>query len=97
MPIRQLQSDVNSREEAELRRLEGASQVGGDEAAQPQQEGGARALQQDGGAIVSGAVHRGEQLSSKLFVNGGFRDSLELPGDLVWPLEIRFRNLSMSH
>ena len=48
MPIRQLQSDVNSREEAELRRLEGASQVGGDEAAQPQQEGGARALQQDG-------------------------------------------------
>ena len=30
MPIRQLQSDVNSREEAELRRLEGASQVGGD-------------------------------------------------------------------
>ena len=32
MRVRQLQGDVNEREEAELRRLEGGLQVGGDDA-----------------------------------------------------------------
>ena len=71
-----MQSDVNERDEAELRRLEGGSQVGGDvmlrgDAAEPP-------VAPAGGAVVSGAVQRGEELSSKLFANGGFRDSVNI-------------------
>ena len=52
----QLQRDLNEREEAELRRLEGGSQVGGDvmlrgDAAEPP-------VAPAGGAVVSGAVQR---------------------------------------
>ena len=82
MRIRQLQRDVNEHEQAELRRLEGGSQVGADmmqqgvpmpctNAAEPAQPRG-------GGAVVSGAVQRSEQLSSKFFANGGFRESAKI-------------------
>ena len=59
MRIWQLQRDVNEREEAELRRLEGGSQVGGDvmlrgDAAEPP-------VAPAGGAVVSGAVQRVEE------------------------------------
>ena len=62
MRMRQLQDDVNEREQAELRRLEGASQVvrrGGAAAAPP--------VHAQGGAVVTGAVRRSEQVSQKLF------------------------------
>ena len=73
MTIRQLQRNVNELEEAELRRLENGSAVGGDDV----RRGGAAVappVRDEGGAVVSGAVQRSEQLSSKLFENGGFRD-----------------------
>ena len=76
MRIRQLQRDVNEREEAELRRLEGGSQVGGD--AMHSHVLVAQPVQAEGGAVVSGAAQRAEQLSSKLFANGGFRDSAKI-------------------
>ena len=71
-----MQCDVNVREEAELRRLENGSQVGGDvmlrgDAAEPP-------VVPAGGAVVSGAVQRSEEISSKLFENGGFRDSANI-------------------
>ena len=75
--IRQMQSDVNERDEAELRRLENGSQVGGDDV----RRGGAAVAPPalaEGGAVVSGAVQRSEQISSKLFENGGFRDSAKI-------------------
>ena len=76
MRIRQLQRDVNEREEAEMRRLEGGSQVGGD--AMHSHVLVAQPVQAEGGAVVSGAAQRAEQLSSKLFANGGFRDSAKI-------------------
>ena len=76
MRIRQLQRDVNEREEAELRHLEGGSQVGGD--AMHSHVLVAQPVQAEGGAVVSGAAQRAEQLSSKLFANGGFRDSAKI-------------------
>ena len=76
MRIRQLQRDVNEREEAEMRRLEGGSQVGGD--AMHSHGLVAQPVQAEGGAVVSGAAQRAEQLSSKLFANGGFRDSAKI-------------------
>ena len=70
-----LQSDVNEREEAVLRpRLEGGSQVGGDDAVDKAVVAAPPVRAQDG-AVVSGAVRRSEQISSKLFKNGGCRDS----------------------
>ena len=54
MRIRQLQRDVNEREEAELRRLEGGSQVGGD--AMHSRGLVAQPVQAEGGAVVSGAA-----------------------------------------
>ena len=63
MRIRQLQRDVNELEEAELRRLEGGSQVGGD--AMHSHVLVAQPVQAEGGAVVSGAAQRAEQLSSK--------------------------------
>ena len=38
----------------------------------------AQPVQVEGGAVVSGAAQRAEQLSSKLFANGGFRDSAKI-------------------
>ena len=72
-----MQRDVNDGEEAELRRLEGGVQVDGDadgvEAAEQ-----APPVRAQAGTMVSGAVQRAEQLSSKLFANGGFRDSAKI-------------------
>jgi len=73
MRMRQLQDDVNEREQAELRRLEGASQVvrrGGAAAAPP--------VHAQGGAVVTGAVRRSEQVSQKLFASGGFRETSKI-------------------
>ena len=72
MRIRQLQRDVNEREEAEMRRLEGGSQVGGD--AMHSHVLVAQPVQAEGGAVVSGAAQR----TDKLFANGGFRDSAKI-------------------
>ena len=44
MRVRQLQGDVNEREEAELRRLEGGLQVGGEPATAPAEPEGAAAV-----------------------------------------------------
>ena len=57
-----------------LRRLEGGSQVGGDDAVDKAVVAAPPVRAQDG-AVVSGAVRRSEQISSKLFKNGGCRDS----------------------
>ena len=38
----------------------------------------AQPVQAEGGVVVSGAAQRAEQLSSKLFANGGFRDSAKI-------------------
>ena len=75
--MRMLQSDVNEREEAVLRRLEGGSQVGGDDAVDKAVVAAPPVRAQDG-AVVSGAVRRSEQMSSKLFKNGGCRDSAKI-------------------
>ena len=94
MQIRQLQSDVNDPEEAELRRLEHGATAGGDDDRPDSpltgggDSGGEEASgneEQDGGAgvvsvVVAGAKQRAEQLDSKKFVNGGFRDSLKVTG-----------------
>ena len=55
--MRMLQSDVNEREEAVLRRLEGGSQVGGDDAVDKAVVAAPPVRAQDG-AVVSGAVRR---------------------------------------
>ena len=77
MRVRQLQGDVNEREEAELRRLEGGLQVGGDDAVDEAVLAAPPVRAQDG-AVVSGAARRSEQISSKLFKNGGCRDSSKI-------------------
>jgi len=77
MRVRQLQGDVNEREEAELRRLEGGLQVGGDDAVDEAVLAAPPVRAQDG-TVVSGAARRSEQISSKLFKNGGCRDSSKI-------------------
>ena len=92
--IRQLQSDVNEHEEAELRRLEdgvmaeddcdrpdspltgGVDSGGAEPSGNEEQDGGAGVV----GVVVAGAKQRAEQLDSKKFVNGGFRNSLKVTG-----------------
>ena len=89
--LRQLQKDVNEAEEAELRRLENGATAGGDgdRPASPQTGGGASGgdepsgnVHEDGsaGVVVAGAKQRAEQLDSKKFVHGGFRDSHKVTG-----------------
>ena len=86
--IRQLQKDVNESEEAELRRLEGRAMAGGDgdrldvpetcvAASGRQLSLSEQQESEDSGAGVGvvGARHRAEQLDSKMFINGGYRDS----------------------
>ena len=92
--IRQSQSDVNEHEEAELRRLEdgvmaeddcdrpdspltgGVDSGGAEPCGNEEQDGGAGVV----GVVVAGAKQRAEQLDSKKFVNGGFRNSLKVTG-----------------
>ena len=89
--VRQLQKDVNEAEEAELRRLENGATAGGDgdRPALPQtgvgDSGGdepSGKVHEDGsaGVVVAGAKQRAEQLDSKKFVLGGFRDSHKVTG-----------------
>ena len=89
--IRQQQKDVNEAEEAELRRLENGATAGGDgdRPALPQtgvgDSGGdepSGKVHEDGsaGVVVAGAKQRAEQLDSKKFVLGGFRDSHKVTG-----------------
>jgi len=57
MRVRQLQGDVNEREEAELRRLEGGLQVGGDDAVDEALAVlAAPPVRAQDGAVVSGAA-----------------------------------------
>ena len=88
--IRQQQKDVNEAEEAELRRLENGATAG--VATATDQLRRRRAVvtvvamsgkvQEDGsaGVVVAGAKQRAEQLDSKKFVLGGFRDSHKVTG-----------------
>ena len=82
LALRQLQADVSDAEEAELRRLEDGATAGGvgDRRASPQSGGGqsSGAEADSAGAVVAGAKRRAEQLDSKKFVHGGFRDSLKV-------------------
>ena len=70
-----MQRDVDEREQAELRRLEHGSTVDGEVDAGRCVVAVAPPVQAERGAVVSGAVQRGEQLSYKLLSNGGFRES----------------------
>ena len=89
--LRQQQKDVNEAEEAEMRRLETGAAAGGDgdRPASPQTGGGdsgadepSGKVQEEGsaGVVVAGAKQRAEQLDSKKFVHGGFRDSHKVTG-----------------
>jgi len=91
--IRQLQSDVNDLEEAELRRLEHGATAGGDgEDGEVAMDGAHREdseevaacangqRDEEVGVVVHGAVQRAEQLDSKMFTHGGFRDSHRIIG-----------------
>ena len=60
-------------EEAELRRLEHRSPGDGEVDAGGGALTVAPPVRAEAGTAVSGAVQRGEQVSAKLFSNGGFR------------------------
>ena len=69
----QLEEDVNEREDVELQRLEGR------EEAPPQATTDSPCnVVAAGGVVVCGAAKRGEQLASKKFVNGGFREATKI-------------------
>ena len=93
--LRQLQDDVCDSEQAELRRLEGGvmdgddSETDSDDSEEGQlvpdrvEEGADRVdgqLHEQDGVVVHGAVHRAEQLESKMFAHGGFRNSQKIIG-----------------
>jgi len=84
--VRQLQEDVNATEEAELRRLEHGATASDDDSTPDLAETATcsgtdgrtvdGSTQDDGGGVVVvGAKKRAEQLDSKLFVHGGYRNS----------------------
>ena len=66
--------DVDEREQAELRRLEHGSTVDGEVDAGRCVVAVAPPVQAERGAVVSGAMQRGEQLSSKQFKKSETRD-----------------------
>ena len=80
--LRQLQADVSEAEEAELRRLEDGATAGGDgdRRASPQSGGDDISGEEAGsvGVVVAGAKRRAEQLDSKKFAHGGFRESFKV-------------------